>query len=81
MRILQVFGRHVDDERELGPCAVIGSVSFGEARSFQIKRNDGDMRETIRETKMSSSEVFEFSGWKDYFDFAVDKGLRKRNRG
>jgi hypothetical protein len=39
------------------------------------------MRETIRETKMSSSEVFEFSGWKDYFDFAVDKGLRKRNRG
>jgi alkylated DNA repair dioxygenase AlkB len=28
---------HADDERELGPCAVIGSVSFGEARSFQMK--------------------------------------------
>jgi len=47
MRILQVFGRHVDDERELGPCALIGSVSFGEARSFQMKHKFCDEKRKI----------------------------------
>ena len=28
---------HADDEHELGPCPLIGSLNFGEARSFQMK--------------------------------------------
>ncbi len=31
------MGWHCDDEKELGPNPVIGSVSFGETRSFQLR--------------------------------------------
>ena len=33
---------HADDEHELGPCPLIGSLSFGEARSFQMKHKFRD---------------------------------------
>lgn len=40
----------------------------------EIKGNDGDIRETLKET-----EVFKSIGWKDYYDSAVDKGLVKED--
>jgi len=40
-------------------------------------QNDGDIKETMRNTGESFSSVFEASGWKDYYDFVVDKGLEE----
>ncbi len=39
---------HADDEPELGPTPVIGSVSFGAPRTFQLRhRNDRELRRDI----------------------------------
>ena len=38
---------HADDEPELGQNPVIGSVSFGEARPFQLKHNTLDQKRKI----------------------------------
>lgn len=38
---------HADDERELGQNPVIGSVSLGEARPFQMKHKSNEQKTTI----------------------------------
>ena len=38
---------HADDEHELGPSPLIGSVNFGEARSFQMKHKFCDEKRKI----------------------------------
>jgi len=38
-----------------------------------MKDNEGDIKATMAETEASFSEVFEASGWKDYYDFGWDK--------
>tara|TARA_A100001037_G_scaffold290073_1_gene302489 strand:+ start:1305 stop:1964 length:660 start_codon:yes stop_codon:yes gene_type:complete len=38
---------HSDDEQELGPCPPIGSVSFGETRSFQMKHKVCNKKQKI----------------------------------
>lgn len=47
------MGWHSDDERELGENPVIGSVSFGATRSFQLKHKKLNHLETIELTSGS----------------------------
>jgi alkylated DNA repair dioxygenase AlkB len=35
------IGWHADNERELGPAAIVASVSLGASRRFKLRRNDG----------------------------------------
>jgi len=39
------IGWHADNERELGPAAIVTSVSLGASRRFKLHRNDG--RQTV----------------------------------
>ena len=38
-----------------------------------MKRNDGDMEKVMDETEESFSVVLEATGWRDYYEFVVDK--------
>jgi len=51
---------HADDEPELGAQPVIGSLSFGAARKFQLRRKD-DPNEK-REIELSSGDLLVMSG-------------------
>jgi hypothetical protein len=45
-----------------------------------MKRNDGDMREIMRETGVTFSEIFEAFWWKDYRGFVMDNGLEEEDK-
>ena len=38
-----------------------------------MKRNDGDMEKVMDETDESFSVVLEATGWRDYYEYFVDK--------
>jgi alkylated DNA repair dioxygenase AlkB len=54
------MGWHADDERELGPTPVIGSLSFGAARKFQLRRRDNHREK--RELELASGDLLVMSG-------------------
>jgi alkylated DNA repair dioxygenase AlkB len=51
---------HADDERELGPNPVIGSLSFGAVRKFQLRRKDNPM--VKQEVELASGDLLVMSG-------------------
>jgi hypothetical protein len=46
----------------------------------EMKRNDGDMREVMRDTGVTFSEIFEEFGWKNYRGFVLDNGLEEKDK-
>ena len=51
---------HADDERELGSKPVIGSLSFGAVRKFQLRRKDDPM--VKQEVELASGDLLIMSG-------------------
>lgn len=51
---------HADDEPELGPTPVIGSVSFGATRAFQLRRRQD--HDTKREIALASGSLLVMAG-------------------